>query len=376
MTGEQGVVRSGVRYALGPALSDRLLVGVEQMSVVERGLPSRTGFHLMHEMELRSTSRTGAIAELDQRLGPAPPGRAWSYWHAQRGDGARVAWATTVYRAEPLSDPQAAARFMLLDVHSRLAAWYVSHSWRASDLFWAAVNEMNEGRLLPAAASARSMLEGIASFVVEGNQLLEEWMSFRGAGVPDHNALLDFRARLNQSLAQPQFATRLGERRGEDHLHRKSVLTFLEKFLKRYVRDDEMWDTYEWLCDAVHPSYGSHAAYWRSVGTGPASAWIGWTMERRFGTDAPPAKHRTNEVAEAVAVALAVCAEQLATQSPRLRWFVHDFGLTSGAATASVIDDWGLTTTQRRNEHCLCGSGRVAKRCSHEWGSNREPPVS
>jgi len=345
----------------------RLEQAVSSLESIQSLVPDVTGFHAMLELELDSRSHASAVAELDQRLGPAGRGRRWSHWMATRGDGKQVAWASTIYRQRSMDRPEDAARFMLFDIHARLSGWFVSSVWRALDLSTNATEQLDGGHLLPAACSARALLEGVAAFAVEGNRLLDEWRQFKSSGVPSHDDLLNFRAQFASALAQPQFGTRIGERSGtEEQVRRTNVTTIMEKFAKRHVRDESILETYDLLCDAVHPSLGSHMSYWKSTGYGSSDAWIWWHMERRFGGEGPQTEAK--RVGGAIADSIVIAVDQLVLHTPRLLWFVHDFGLTTGATTASMIEYFGTSVELRRNDECPCGSGRHHKSCSHVWG--------
>lgn len=217
--------------------------------------------------------------------------------------------------------------------------------------------------MLPAAACARAFVEGVAAFTVEGRQLEERWESFKAGGPHGHCALLDFRAQTAAALAQPQFGTRLPS----GALERTNVLTLLEKFRKLHGDDVGSIADYGWLCDAVHPSFGSHRAYFRAVGNGPADAWIGVQMEREFLRAGLPQTPQ-NEVADAIADVLVKVGDVFVDSAADVRAFVVDLGLTTGASTACVIPSWGDHDRPERNDPCPCGSGRRSKRCRHSWG--------
>src|SRR5437870_1250742 len=76
-------------------------------------------------------------------------------------------------------------QFLLFDIHSSLGGWWLSHLWRAADFAETTCASLAEWRVLPAAACARALLEGVAAFVIEGEQLLAEWSGFKQRGVPD-----------------------------------------------------------------------------------------------------------------------------------------------------------------------------------------------
>lgn len=379
MTADQASDRP---FASKPEVEDALMVAIgrdaalelahlaQEMARVGSSLPARTGAFGLVEIEVEASAEISGSTDISRRLGTPPAGRQWSYWTARRDDGQRVLLASTAYRPGVVDGRSGVSRFLLADLHSRLAAWYVSHAWRAADLFACASDELIQRRLIPAAAATRALLEGVAAFVVEGNALMEEWLTFKQAGPPSHDALANFRARFHNALAQPQFGTRTGDRtKAEDRLGRTNVLTLLTKFIERYANDDSLWESYDWLCDAVHPSFGSHFSYWVAYGHGRGTSTVIWNMERELSFDPQPGADFENPVRNAVLRTLRTSVNQLVVQSARLRWFVFDLGLTSEASTATIDRYWGSTEPLGRNELCPCGSGLRSKRCVHTWGA-------
>ena len=74
-----------------------------------------------------------------------------------------------------------------------------------------------------------------------------------------------FRESFNAKSLQAQFGSRLGERaiKRESPLKLTSVLTLtlFEKFSRR--KGCGVMGPYEWLCDAVHPTFGSTPHTWQ-----------------------------------------------------------------------------------------------------------------
>jgi len=308
-----------------------------------------------------------AVSKLVQRLkGSGSPD--WFFMTAVGPDGSRVGYTSDVFRSlNNPPQPDDFARFFLFDLHSSLEGWWLTHVWRAADLADVVDTSLRSWLVIPAAACARALLEGVAAFVEESEQLLDHWTDFKKGGRPSLDDVQRFRDRFLPALLQARFGSRIGERDGTPmfpaQLKRTNVMTLLDKFAKRVGPD--LMDTYDWLCDAVHPSFGFGTAYIATQGTHKTGATIAADLARR--TD--EAKTRIPKIDATVACAAAdamiLSLAALVPQARMVRWFVEDMALTSGLA--------GVGSPQ---SPCACGSGVASNSCLHAWGTaSLRPPV-
>ena len=81
----------------------------------------------------------------------------------------------------------------------------------------------------------------------------------------------------------------------------------------------------------------------------------------------------TPTVAHAAADAVIIAGRLLLDGLARVRWLIHDFGMTSEVAFNMRFDYYGPASKPGRNERCPCGSGRKFKRVSIGGGSSGTP---
>ncbi len=350
----------------------RLRENLAAVRVCVASAPDRTSWVKHLPIPLRSSDRVAAHDELVDHLLKSGPD--WFYVTATGSDGGRMGYASTHFRPRTPYSAADIGAFLLFDMHSSLGAWWSSHLWRASDFAEATCTSLAAWSVLPAAACSRALLEGVAAFVVEGEQLLAEWSEFKQQGVPNLGAVTAFRERFHKKLLQAQFGSRIGEHKGTrpPPVKRTNVMTLLEKFLKRGPSD--VWTSYEWLCDAVHPSFGFQTAYVATQGVHNSGATFAADLARR--TDKAPTKMPKVEpnVAWACSDAFIVSVDALLAEVPRMRWLIDDLGLTTGVASSALEGSVGRRVSTKISDDCPCGSGLRLGDCRHVWGTPAEPP--
>lgn len=172
-------------------------------------VPDQTAWVKHMPIPLASADPVQANEELVALLRKSGPD--WFYVTGVYPDGRRFGYASDVFRPQ-LPHPISVAQLLLFDIHTSLGGWYLSHLWRAAELADTTCASLADWRVLSGAACARAMLEGVAAFVIEGEQLLMEWSGFKQHGAPDLAAVSAFRDSFNARLLQAQFGSRLGER--------------------------------------------------------------------------------------------------------------------------------------------------------------------
>lgn len=336
------------------------------------GLPDRTSFVRHMPVPLKASESGAARSELISKL--QQHGSDWFFMTSTRDDGSQFGLASDLFQAREADPLGSMMQFLLFDIHSCLGGWWLSHLWRGADLAEATCGNLEDWKVLPAAACARSLVEGAAAFVVEGEQLLEEWSAFKQLGAPNPDAIAKFRKEFGEKLLQMQVGSRVGERTGEraTPLKRTNVMTILEKFTK--IVGKTVWADYEWLCDAVHPSFGSHTAYVATQGIHRAGTTMAADLARRTDRARVHIAKIDPTVALAVLGVFSVSVDALLNEAGRLRWLIHDFGLTTGVAFCALELSFGAARPPAGAEACLCGSGLRFSACRHRWGEPSVPP--
>lgn len=336
--------------------------------------PNRTSWVRHLPIPLKSSDPVGAHDELVDLLRTSGPD--WFYITAVRPDGGRIGYASDLFRPQPPHSRDDIGQFLLFDIHLGLGGWWLSHLWRVADFAEATEVCVANWLVLPAAACARALLEGVAAFVVEGEELLAEWSVFKQHGVPELAELMAFRERFDKKLSQAMFGSRLGERSGTrpPPLKRTNVLTLLEKFSKRVGRD--VWEPYEWLCDAVHPSFGFGTAYVATRGVHETGATMAADLARRTDKAVTYALKIEPTVAWAAADVLVLALRAFLAEVPRVRWLIDDLGLTTGVAFTALDLSLGRISRTTETANCPCGSGLSFRACTHTWGTHADPPSS
>ena len=355
--------------------SSRVALMQERLNAIRAyvaAAPDRTSWVKHLPILLDGSDQLSAHEELVDRLLKSGPD--WFYVTGKRADGRRFGYASNLFLSKGHPSYAEMGQFLLFDMHSSLGGWWLSHVWRAADLAEATCLCLEKWLVLPSAACARALFEGVAAFVIEGEQLLSEWSTFKRSGEPDLDAITAFRERFHKKLLQAQFGSRLGERAitNPAPFKRTNVMTFLEKFSKR--DDCDVMPLYEWLCDAVHPSFGFQTAYVATQGVHETGATFAADLARR--TD--QASTRMPKIEPTVALACADVfirsVDAALAEAPRLRWFLDDFGLTTGIICTTPEFSLGSVLKPEESGNCLCGSGLTIGDCRHVWGDHSEPP--
>jgi SEC-C motif len=172
-------------------------------------------------------------------------------------------------------------------------------------------------------------------------------------------------------LVQAQFGTRVGEKTSDSRrIKRTNVLTFVEKLARR---DPRLTEIYEWLCDAVHPSFGFGTVFVVNQGRHKTGATFAADLARitagRTTTIVKPT------VALAVTDGTSIVVDLLREVLPRLRWMAYDLAVAAGVPSPGNALWFGdMREPPGRNQRCPCGSGRKFKLCGHAWAENVGPP--
>ncbi len=256
----------------------------------------------------------------------------------------------------------------------RLGALWLNHLWRAAELAQGARDGLERWTILVAAACARSLLEGSAYLAIELPEVFRLWDSVKSEGHPRADAVNTFLSELLKRTMTAHYSTKLlqdKKRKGEEKsfLESRSAQTYIEK-LGRRDKDSHADAIYAFLCDAIHPSFGSAMTYCTLFETDVLQSH---RVERYYRRPLPHILSADNTfppyIAEAVAEAIILAARLLNRDLPALRWLVDDVYLTAELQPPpdELIFPWTINKPER-NSLCPCGSGRKFKRCVHRWG--------
>jgi len=348
---------------------------VERLTAIREcvaSAPNRTSWVRHIPISLTSSDPIAAEDELIAHLSKSGPD--WAFAICRGVNGAHLGFASDSYRPSKTHSDSKVYQLLLFDLHSGLVGWWLSHLWRAADFAEATFVSLADWLILPASACARALLEGVAAFTIEGEQLLFEWSEFKKRGVPEPRAIMEFREQFLLKLTQAQFGTRIGERAGTTRplMKRTNVLTLLEKFAKRV--DGDVMVSYEWLCDAVHPSFGFQTVYTATHGVHKARTTIAADLAKRTDKALTLSPKIDPTVAWACVDVFNVSLDAMLAEVQRIRWLIDDFGLTTGITFTGLENSLGKISEKSKTETCLCGSGLSFEDCTHKWGIPSIPP--
>ncbi|MGA5454562.1 YecA family protein [Streptomyces umbrinus] len=374
MSFEERVVR-----ALGRERASRAQAAAQQLMALADNDAESTQAAAHINVPLHSHNANDASAELAHLLNAAAPDETWTFVTASHPDGTWSGKASPFLQdTSRLGSRDWIAHFALSDLHMRLAAWRLTHLWRAAELAEQTVESLGRWRLLVAAACSRSLLEGAAALTNETARLSDTWDAFKQAGPPTTDSLTRFSTELNNHLAKLQYASRVGQSSGRPPvLQSTNVMTYINKLAKSTTTFDVI-DLYEWLCDAVHPSFGSATTYTvLRASDRPKTHAIEQYARHPLEPLAASGYALQPTVAHAAADALVLTADAMQDSLSLLKWTMDDIGLTTeiqGINRLSYAGDSGQPP--QRSDPCPCGSGRKYKRCVHRWGRPGTPPSS
>ncbi|MFV0127801.1 SEC-C domain-containing protein [Streptomyces sp. HMX112] len=361
--------------ALGGERARRVEAGVERLAALADAAPQYTCGVVHLPIPLTAPVPDAAEVELLRLLHSADPEVPWTYTTRVTDDGRIVGKASPFLRqSAPLDSPDWLVTFALSDLYTRIGSWWLTQLWRGAELAVAARDAIERWNPLVAAACARSLLEG-AALSTEVPKLIGVWDAYKRAGRPTTGSLAEFMDRLNGDVLHLQYATRVGQGQGRPpKVPSTHVMTYLAKLAKR-TPDFDVVDVYEWLCDAVHPSYGSSTTYTvvRAVDPARSHQFEQYARHPLRPTVSNP-RTVTPTVARKAADAVVLASDPA---GPGRR------ALGAGRPRADDGDRRvpaaGLPArppAPERNAPCPCGSGRKFKRCVHRWGQPGPMPTS
>lgn len=371
----RNVLPETVIKRLGLARSHRFESAVEALLLFGASVPESASSITYKLVPLNAETDEDATRELElylnQNVSDNEARAGWSYLVGTDDDGRRFGMAT------PLSPKRAAVSskawqldFRFTEIYLQLAAWWLVQTWRAMELAESTAEALCARRVISAAACARSLLESAAAIRATNESLVKAWDGFKSAGDPSVGSVHRFARDLRNRVLTLLYASRVGQSAGQPPpLLAKNVLSYIQRFAVESTEYDIL-DLYDWLCDAVHGSFGSNTVFTVYRGEHGSHTHMIETIAR----DSLGSEQAMIEptIAWAVADATTAAASTIIKDLQQLRWLLYDIGMTSEAGFRS---DLGHLSLRRPgvNEPCPCGSGRKFKKCVHNWGASGQP---
>ena len=302
-----------------------------------------------------------------------------NYVSRTAGDGAfcylgGTAGGKPAVMAWPVADPPKNVKKTLLSlyvsVHSRLVSWWLTNAWRSDQLAHATWKLGDSEQLIAAAACARSLLETAAAFWVDSRKLIELWRAVKVEAAekgPKVEHWDDLTRQIFKMMWSSKFDNKVPEfAKLSESLSRTNVLGLIEKLQR--ATSVPIWQDYEWLCNAVHPSIGTMLAYatpmlWHKTGT-HGFQYVAPFATHIVGSGGIHAETTIDEaIARSAVLSVAVVRQTL---DATLR-IIDDVALTTGAPVMASFKYWRMLSQKSRNTLCPCRSGRKVKNCRHGW---------
>lgn len=340
------------------------------------GVEAGSGAHTL--MVTIARQRYANDRDLRRALERYPPerGTSWTYLSAPDGEGSVT---TMALPTDSRVTQEEGLRFPFVMVHTWMVAWWLCAAWRTQELARASRSLFEIGDYVASAAVARSLLETAASFWADGLKIHAAWgvAKTRSTEPPpwdSTDAWWPILAVLIPAIEGGRFRA---SNPSEAHLERvppRQVLKDVDK-LKKALPDelrDRFHSAYEWLCNTVHPSFGTRYVY-QVPALGHASethilTWLAGRPAHLVGSSGAVVEDTVeNAIVFASAAALRILRECF---DASLR-MIDDVGLTTRAGEIGVWEYWRRHKKLERNAPCACRSGKKAKYCKHSWG---EPP--
>jgi hypothetical protein len=266
--------------------------------------------------------------------------------------------------------PQNIGAAPFIEVHSRLAGWWLVNAWRGQQLADATWKLGNTFAIIPSAACARALLETAAAFWYDARRLHGLWQGVKDEAATTGPTLEHWHSLviwLNQTMWGGKFDGRvpdLAESWGG--IERVNVLTQVER-LGRATTPLVQHD-YQWLCNAVHPSVGGTLAF-------SSPFVLHDTKTHAFNWFAPFPMHleqsgtvsSVDTVHAALARTAIIAVDVLMRTLDDVLRLIDDIGLTTGAPARATFAYWRRVVSTGRNQPCPCRSGRKVKECLHRW---------
>jgi hypothetical protein len=260
---------------------------------------------------------------------------------------------------------------VFFDVHSMLVGTVVSKSWRASELATGLIWALNSWNLAVAATTARALVELAAAWNIESELFVDDWKKLRSTEIHSIEDFCKIRTAVYQQSKQMVWGTRLPSILGTaPQVQRTNILTLIEKASKR-IEGLDLHASYDTLCDAVHPSWGSSECYWEELGISDEKQLRVLLNKRAIGkmdASLEPGAKGGSLLPVVIIHASTWALEQVVSDLRRFMVSVcNDLCLSAEVHELANVKYWGQVYPTERYELCGCGSGQKSKFCEHSF---------
>jgi hypothetical protein len=263
----------------------------------------------------------------------------------------------------------------MYDIYSLLVSQLLTKSWRAKQLAEGVKMSLDGWNLTIAATAVRGLIETISAWFIESKEVAESWKILRLRKVKSIDDILDIRKSLFMSAFQMAWGTRLPSMVKGEHgkkLKRTSIQALIKKAEATMPRPG-LYERYEILCDAVHPSWGSDELFWLEAGPADTIPQVRCLLslesvgqiDTNITTAITPGSPVSHVIFSEAAWALNFLLEAFRAYDSMCR----DIFLTAKLYILSDLNFWGVIKPSDSYEPCACGSGKKTRFCPHEFGN-------
>jgi hypothetical protein len=223
--------------------------------------------------------------------------------------------------------------------------------------------------LIAAAACARALLETAAAFWCDARELAVIWSRVKQTATPN-SALANYRD-LAAWLWSTQYAGKFDKGLADlakTWVVRTNVIGQVDK-LSKAIPHRQVQDSYQYLCNTVHPSIGATFAMSSTMLTHRTGthAYI-WYAPKPIRHDDGGVEIAETMIPEAIVRSAVTAVRVLAKTLDESLRVVDDIALTTRAPRMAAFSYWRNVDVTTPKQLCPCRSGQLARKCPHHWG--------
>jgi hypothetical protein len=145
------------------------------------------------------------------------------------------------------SGPEAINRVYWEDVARNLEAWAIMSTWRGIEILDSGISSLNTGRYLSSAVLGRALIEIASVMITEANNILA---TIEKLPQPNKDQVVMVEG-LEEIILRLIWGTRQND--APEYLTQKNILSYLKR-LSKNPNASELFEVYEYLCEAAHPN--------------------------------------------------------------------------------------------------------------------------
>lgn len=237
------------------------------------------------------------------------------------------------------------------DVARNLEAWGIMSVWRGIEILNSGISSLNMGHYLPAAVLARALIEIASVMITEANNI---HATVERIIQPKQDQVVMVEG-LEEIILRLIWGTRQSD--SPDYLTQKNILSYLKRLTKNPNASD-LYEVYEYLCEAAHPNVVGYARFQASEGIRDGNDLI-----IRLACDLSVSESQAgNKLLEQTLWAFGWSAVCLRNSFHIVQKSIEDIDKRFNIRQkARIIVMPGAKIG--RNEPCPCGSGKKFKHC-------------